>query len=215
MADSIKVITWVKMRNETYIENGKRISYQNSPSDKQNKWKGQFLGTNWGVSPEAYYNYFKKDPTVEIMKGMTVQTAAKIYTKNYWNGKNFDLIESDCLAYQFFDHYIHKGNLVYLKTVLKFKYNFFNPNAKTSMTLEEVRGINQLDSPAFYADIQAARVRAYKEDSKNLPDFKQRPYNVQYEKKKPKLYQPKSGVKNSRSVWDWLSSSFIDKKFRI
>ena len=58
--------------------------YQNNRKDAANKNSdGQWVGTNFGITPEAYEEYFDKTPSKRDMMQMTTQQARDIYQKNY------------------------------------------------------------------------------------------------------------------------------------
>ena len=58
--------------------------YQNNKNDAANKnSEGQWVGTNYGITPEAYEEYFEKVPSQQDMMQMTTQQARDIYQKNY------------------------------------------------------------------------------------------------------------------------------------
>ncbi len=59
--------------------------YQNNKKDKGNYYKGQLIGTNFGVSAPVLATYLGRAPTVEDMKNLTREDAKKIAKINYYD----------------------------------------------------------------------------------------------------------------------------------
>ena len=58
--------------------------YQNLKEDKANKnSKGEWAGTNYGITPAVYEEEYGKAPSAEDMKGLTEKQARSIYEKRY------------------------------------------------------------------------------------------------------------------------------------
>ena len=58
--------------------------YTDNPDDSGNiNSNGEVVGTNFGISAEAYEEYFDKVPSAEDMKNLTQDTARQIYKANY------------------------------------------------------------------------------------------------------------------------------------
>lgn len=58
--------------------------YQNSKADAANKnSKGQWVGTNKGITPQAYEEFYGETPSQQDMKSLSKQKAKDIYEANY------------------------------------------------------------------------------------------------------------------------------------
>ena len=58
--------------------------YQNDRADRANKnSKGDWVGTNLGITPGVYEETFGKVPTAQDMKRLTVDQAKEIYRDQY------------------------------------------------------------------------------------------------------------------------------------
>jgi len=69
----------------------KEGGYTNNPKDKGNYTKsGKLVGTNKGISAKTYEAVFGKEPTVEDMKNITQEQAAKIYRDEYYKRYKID-----------------------------------------------------------------------------------------------------------------------------
>jgi len=223
MADFEKVISFIVKRNEGGLSTDKTDPGNYRGFIVKN---GLFLGTNHGISGALLCTLYPKLSDAEIrakIVNMTYQEAVFIYKRQFWNDSRLEGVLNNSIAYQFMDHLINAGPIGLGKviTILKSKYKFFTTGTTTvkgvSKTFKkifsasEINNINLMDSEAFYKDIQVARVQAY---PAVYEDQRERPLRWRYEKKKINPKQ-KSGIRNSSSVWDWLSSSFSDKKFRL
>ena len=79
--------------------------YNSNLSDKGNYYKGEFVGTNRGITPVAYYDHYKETITAAEMKALTKEQALEIY-KDYWY---FDNIKNQSLAVLLFNGNVHFG----------------------------------------------------------------------------------------------------------
>jgi lysozyme family protein len=59
--------------------------YQNNKNDTGNYYKGQLIGTNFGVSAPILATYLGRTPTVKDMKNLTREDARKIAKINYYD----------------------------------------------------------------------------------------------------------------------------------
>lgn len=72
---------------------------------------GQLVGTNHGISAQAYESYLGFPPTVTQIKGITTNIAKAVYKKLFWDKMMGDYIVNDSVAHIIFDSYIATGNL--------------------------------------------------------------------------------------------------------
>lgn len=66
--------------------------YQDEDSDPGNfinkNRQGTKVGTNFGISADVYKDHIQRDPTVEDMRNIKKEEAAKIYKEKFYKGKN-------------------------------------------------------------------------------------------------------------------------------
>ncbi len=95
--------------------------YQAWKADKGNyNKKGELVGTKYGISAEAYEDYYKKTATKTAMQNLTKEAAKEIYKKKYWNRMKGDDISSQNVADVFLDGVVNHGKGVHLiQQVLK------------------------------------------------------------------------------------------------
>lgn len=83
--------------------------FQVFPNDSANYVNGKLIGTNRGISAIAYYNHYKRAPTQQDMKNLTIEQAKAIYKKNYWDKINGDKIKNQSVAELMFQFIIGSG----------------------------------------------------------------------------------------------------------
>ena len=83
--------------------------FQNDPNDNANYINGILIGTNRGISAQAYYHAFRHIPTVEQMKNLRVEDAKKIFKLNYWDKIGGDIIVNQSVAELMFQFVIGSG----------------------------------------------------------------------------------------------------------
>jgi lysozyme family protein len=89
--------------------------YQQWKSDKGNyNNQGELVGTNKGISAEAYEDFFKQTATLSAMKNLTTATAKKIYKKKYWQRIQGDSIVQQNVADVFLDGAVNHGRGIHL-----------------------------------------------------------------------------------------------------
>lgn len=83
--------------------------FQKLVNDSANYIDGKLIGTNRGISAVGYYGFYKKIPTEQDMKSLTVEQAKAIYKKNYWDKINGDKIKNQSVAELMFQYIIGSG----------------------------------------------------------------------------------------------------------
>lgn len=83
---------WMIGKWEIYKDrNGNLITYQNVAADSGNyNSRGERVGTNYGVSAPAYEEWIGRPPTVDDMKGITLELAGQIGKRNYYERPGFN-----------------------------------------------------------------------------------------------------------------------------
>lgn len=84
--------------------------YQADPRDTGNYYKGQLIGTNWGISAPVLAKYLGRTPSVEDMKRLTRATAEEILKINYWLKNNFDKLKNQSIANLLYDGAVNHGS---------------------------------------------------------------------------------------------------------
>lgn len=76
MATTIKPVIATILKHEG--------GYQNNKADAANKnSRGEWVGTNLGITPQVYEEYFKEVPSQADMRRLKKEQAAAIYEENY------------------------------------------------------------------------------------------------------------------------------------
>jgi len=83
--------------------------YQDNPKDKGNFYNGVLIGTNHGITPAVYKEYYGKVPTVAEMKALPATEAQKIRKKLYWDKIKGDLVSNQSIANIWYDDAINGG----------------------------------------------------------------------------------------------------------
>ncbi len=84
--------------------------YQNNPNDTGNFTEDNTnIGTNRGITPDAYKAYFGEYPSVEEMQNLSKEQALEIYKENYFKKPKFDLIEDPNLQAAVVDFGVNSG----------------------------------------------------------------------------------------------------------
>lgn len=89
--------------------------YQNMQTDKGNYLDGKNIGTNRGITPKAYKEYYGKAPSVEDMKNLTKEQAKEIYISDYIKKPKLDLIKDPAIRYAVVDFGINSGPATAIK----------------------------------------------------------------------------------------------------
>ncbi len=139
--------------------------YQNDPHDNANYVNGILIGTNRGISAQGYYSYFKRVPTVDQMKNLTVEDAKRIFKGNYWDKLACDFIANQSVAELMFQFIIGSG----ASQISDIKDIANGIDDKDSIIMEndnpiiqrEVIIINALDQAKFHASLWKWRLAFY------------------------------------------------------
>jgi lysozyme family protein len=93
--------------------------YQDQTEDTGNYIDGKLIGTNRGITPEAYKEFYGKVPTVEDMKNLTKAQALEIYKSDYVSKPKFDLINDPNLQTAVVDFGVNSGPTTAVKMLQK------------------------------------------------------------------------------------------------
>jgi lysozyme family protein len=72
-------------------------------------FNGTFIGTNHGITPTTYREYFGYTPTIAQMKALTKAQSNEIYKKLYWNKISGDKINNQSFANILLDSVVNQG----------------------------------------------------------------------------------------------------------
>lgn len=86
--------------------------YSTDRADTGNYYKGEFIGTNHGISAPVLATYLGRTPTVEDMKGLTQETARDIAFKNYYDRFNIEALPEDLQEIVFHGVYLGESRAV-------------------------------------------------------------------------------------------------------
>jgi lysozyme family protein len=138
--------------------------FVNDPVDKGG-------ATNKGITFRTFKAYAKKDlgiePTLENLKKLTNEQAAKIYKKRYWDKIKADEINNSSLAYQIYDFYVNAGgNAV---KVLQRTLNKMGNNLTIDGVLGEntIKTLNTENSKKLFEKYKKARIEYYNDIVEN------------------------------------------------
>lgn len=106
---------FLEIVNKTFSFEG---GFQADPDDSANYYNGILIGTNRGISAQAYGTYIGRRPTVEEMKAIDVETARAVYKKLFWDRLLLDQINSKGLKWIMFQYYIGDGNVIHLRRAI-------------------------------------------------------------------------------------------------
>ena len=84
--------------------------FQNHADDNANYVNGVLIGTNLGISAQGYHAFYKKVPSINDMKNLTVEQAKAIFKGNYWDKVNGDKILNQSVAELMFQYVIGSGS---------------------------------------------------------------------------------------------------------
>lgn len=142
----------------------KEGGFQKFANDSANYVNGKLIGTNRGISAQAYATFYGKTPTEADMKALTAEQAYTIYKRNYWDKINGDLIKNQSVAEMMFQFVIGSGlgqisNLKDIANSVNGKVIFVS-NDKP-FTAAEIELINQLNALNYWTALKAWRLKFY------------------------------------------------------
>lgn len=139
--------------------------YQKGAADTGNYYKGQLLGTKYGITPGAYYAYYKKEPTQDTIKNLTVDQAVPIYKVNYWDKIQGDLINNDSVAALMMFTVVNSGvgQIKPLKALINATAGKkLVDETKGTFTGKDVAALNSLPQDIYFNNLKAAREKFYR-----------------------------------------------------
>lgn len=140
--------------------------YQCSKNDSGNFFKGKLTCTNKGITGNAFYNHYKKEPTPEIIKSLTVSQVKPIYKTKYWDKIRGDEIENISVADLMMFVVVNSGTgqISELKRLAnKTAGKKILAETDTSFTSNEIKLLNQLPQDIYFNNIKTAREKFYRD----------------------------------------------------
>ena len=138
--------------------------FQQDTSDNANYVNGVLIGTNRGISAQGYYGYYKKVPTVNDIKNLTVEQAKQIFKGNYWDKVCGDFIVNQSVAELMFQFIIGSGS----SQISDIKDIANKVGGKVVLTLNDLpitkldaAHINTLNQELFHARMKEWRFELY------------------------------------------------------
>lgn len=138
--------------------------YQCMKEDKGNyNSKGVLVGTNKGVTANAYESLFKVCPTVEDMKNLTDEKAS-IVLRKYWNAWKADDITNQSVANILVDFYYNSGSWG-----IKIPQRVIGVIDDGVVGNKTISALNSQDQKILFEKIFNARIEFVKNIIKNNP----------------------------------------------
>lgn len=146
--------------------------YSINPNDTGNYFDRNLIGSNLGVTGNAYYKYYNKKPTKDTIKNLKIVDVTPIYKYNYWDKIKGDLITNESLADLMMFIVVNSGvgMVKSLKTIANAtagKKLF--AETTTPFTPNEIQLINSLPQSIYFDNIKMAREAFYRNLVKNKP----------------------------------------------
>jgi hypothetical protein len=146
--------------------------YQAGKADQGNYYKGKLIGTKLGVTPNAYYSFYKKEPTQDTIRNLTPGQAGPIYKKNYWDKIRGDEIKNDSVADLMMFVVVNSGAGMVkpLKEVMNMTAGKkIVAETATPFTREEIVLLNGLPADIYFSNLKMVRKRFYEDLVKKKP----------------------------------------------
>lgn len=115
---------------------GHEGGYQNDPADNNNFYNGINMGTKYGITPNAYYKFFKKTPTKEIMENLSLREAKEFYYSNYWKDSKTEELPLELRLIHFdtaVNHGVNKAIKILQSTIGVKPDGIFGPKTKAAI----------------------------------------------------------------------------------
>jgi lysozyme family protein len=145
--------------------------YQAGAADAGNYWTNpktkakELLGTKYGITPAAYFAYYKKTPDRDTIKNLTVEQAVPIYKINYWDKIRGDEIANDSVAALMMFAVVNSGvgQIKPLKQLMNAVAGkkIVEENTKP-FTSAEIKLLNGLPQDRYFKLLKAAREQFYR-----------------------------------------------------
>jgi len=115
---------------------GHEGGYQDDPVDNGNFFNNINMGTNFGITPRAYYNFFNKKPTREIMKNLSLREAKQIYYEDYWEAAHTEKLPLSMRLMHFdtaVNHGVNKAMKILQRTVKTKADGIYGPKTEAAI----------------------------------------------------------------------------------
>lgn len=137
--------------------------YQNQPADSGNFRNGVLIGTKYGITPNAYFDYYKQEPTMDTIKNLTIAQATPIYKVKYWDKIKGDEILNKSVADLMMFTVVNSG-VGQTKTFRQVMNEMGQklPLTSTPLTSAEVKILNSLPQDVFFKKLKNYREAFYR-----------------------------------------------------
>lgn len=141
--------------------------FQQDPADSANYVNGKLIGTNRGISALAFYDFYKRVPTVQDMRKLTEAQARQIYKAKYWDKIQGDALKNQSVAELIFQYVIGSGVGGGLSSVRKV-VNATNgtkimQETGTPLTGNEAKLINGLNQKTLHHNLIQKRLQVFRD----------------------------------------------------
>lgn len=138
--------------------------YENYPNDSANFVNGVDIGTNHGISAQAYYHFYGVIPTVDDIKSITIDQANQIFKTNYWDKINGDRIQNQSVAELMMDFVEGSGydQISVLKKIANDNGAFPSITENDNpITDDEADRINKINQELYFDALKTERIQFF------------------------------------------------------
>lgn len=142
----------------------REAGFQNFANDRANYVNGFLIGTNHGISAQAYGTFYKKVPTIADIKALTTDQAELIFKALFWDQVNCDNINNQSVAALMFQFIIGSGTsqLSDIKDIANSTHgSAVLVSNDLPITKADTVFINGIDQAKFHANMKAWRFSYY------------------------------------------------------
>ena len=137
--------------------------YQIDPRDTGNYYKGQLIGTNWGISAPVLATFLGRVPSKADMKNLKRTTAEQILKQNFWLKNHLDSLKNQSVATLIYDGVVNHGTngmRVLINKAIEViggSINYYE-----ILTLKGIKYLNRFNQKSLFYAIKKARSNKYK-----------------------------------------------------
>lgn len=136
--------------------------YQDNPRDEGNYYKGNLIGTNWGISAPTLAYYLGRIPTKLEMQNLSRETAEQILKTNYWLKNNLDKLNNQSVATLIYDGVVNQGTNAMRFLMNKVSKTLHRPiDYYNAFTIEGIKHWNRVSQKKLFYSIKDARREKY------------------------------------------------------
>lgn len=166
MADAKRIISRTVSEEERF---------QNDPADSGNFFKGVNYGTKFGITPAAYWGYYKKPLQSDTIRDLTIEQAVPIYEHDYLSKFRGTEMQNESLAALMMYVVVNSGAgsvLVFKKLMNGLAGKKIVAETTTAFTSKETELLNELDQKDFFDLLKLTREKFYRNQVVKFPKKK-------------------------------------------